>query len=129
MDNEFRKLLASFGKIIPLKYPSDLQDSTTLTAKLLTRSEGTIGELETLLAAAATEAMRSGTERFTEEIIDGSTMYRHPRENRGWPVVKLIPVAWDFQTIPQSSSSRLVVANNVERSAAPNLAKITASRI
>jgi hypothetical protein len=48
----------------PLKYPSDLQDSTTLTAKLLTRSEGTIGELKTLLAAAATEAMRSGTERF-----------------------------------------------------------------
>ena len=71
IDNEFRKLLASFEKIIPLKYPSDLQDSTTLTAKLLTRSEGTIGELKTLLAAAATEAMRSGTERLTEEIIDG----------------------------------------------------------
>jgi hypothetical protein len=71
IDNEFRKLLASFEKIIPLKYPSDLQDSTTLTAKLLTRSEGTIGELKTLLAAAATEAMRSGTERLTDEIIDG----------------------------------------------------------
>ena len=71
IDNEFRKLLASFEKIIPLKYPSDLQDSTTVTAKLLTRSEGTIGELKTLLAAAATEAMRSGTERLTEEIIDG----------------------------------------------------------
>jgi len=71
IDNEFRKLLASFEKIIPLKYPSDLQDSTTLTAKFLTRSEGTIGELKTLLAAAATEAMRSGTERLTEEIIDG----------------------------------------------------------
>lgn len=71
IDNEFRKLLASFEKIIPRKHPSNLQDGTTLTAKLLTRSEGTIGELKTLLAAAATEAMRSGTERFTEEIIDG----------------------------------------------------------
>jgi hypothetical protein len=70
-DSEFRKLLASFEKIIPLKYPSDLQDSGTLTAKLLTRSEGTIGELKALLAAAATDAMRSGTERITEEIIDG----------------------------------------------------------
>ena len=49
-DNEFRKLLASFEKIIPLKQPSDLQ-SSILTAKLLTRSEGTIGELKTLLAA------------------------------------------------------------------------------
>jgi hypothetical protein len=44
-DNEFRKLLASFEKIIPLKHPSDLQ-SSLLTAKLLTRAEGTIGELE-----------------------------------------------------------------------------------
>jgi hypothetical protein len=70
-DHEFRKLLASFEKIIPLKYPSDLQDITTLTAKLLSRSEGTIGELKMLLAAAATDAMRSGTERITEEIIDG----------------------------------------------------------
>ncbi len=69
-DNEFRKLLASFEKIIPLKYPSDLQ-SSTLAAKLLTRSEGTIGELKMLLAAAATNAMRKGTERITEEIIDG----------------------------------------------------------
>jgi Bacterial TniB protein len=71
IDNEFRKLLASFEKIIPLKYPSGLQDSSTLTAKLLTRSEGTIGELKALLAAAAADAMRSGTERITEEIIDG----------------------------------------------------------
>ena len=61
--------LASFEKIIPLKYPSDLQGSTTLTAKLLTRSEGTIGELKMLLAAVATDAMRNGTERITEEII------------------------------------------------------------
>jgi hypothetical protein len=70
-DDEFRKLLASFEKIIPLKYPSDLQERSTLTAKLLTRSEGTIGELKALLAAAATDAICSGTERITEEVIDG----------------------------------------------------------
>ena len=68
---EFRKLLASFEKIIPLKYPSGLPKSATLIAKLLTRSEGTIGELKTLLVAAATDAMHNGTERITEEIIDG----------------------------------------------------------
>ena len=68
---EFRKLLASFEKIIPLKYPSGLPKSATLIAKLLTRSEGTIGELKTLLAAAATDAMHNGTEPITEEIIDG----------------------------------------------------------
>ena len=59
-DNEFRKLLASFEKIIPLKYPSDLQSSSILTSKLLTRSEGTIGELKMLLAAASTDAQRNG---------------------------------------------------------------------
>jgi hypothetical protein len=79
-DNEFRKLLASFEKIIPLKQPSDLQ-SSLLTAKLLTRSEGTIGELKTLLAAAATEAMRKGTERITEEIIEGCN-YTPPSARR-----------------------------------------------
>ena len=69
-NKESRKLLASFEKIIPLKYPSDLQ-SSKLTSKLLTRSEGTIGELKMLLAAATAAAMRKGTERITEEIIDG----------------------------------------------------------
>jgi hypothetical protein len=68
-DHEFRKLLASFETIIPLKYSSDLQ-SSTLAMKLLNRSEGTIGELKMLLAAAARDAMCSGTERITEEIID-----------------------------------------------------------
>ena len=70
-DHAFRQLLASFEKIIPLTYPSDLPKSSALTAKLLARSEGTIGELKMLLAAAAADAMRSGTERITEEIIDG----------------------------------------------------------
>jgi TniB protein len=80
-DNEFRKLLASFEKIIPLKYPSDLQSSSVLTSKLLTRSEGTIGELKMLLAAASTDAMRKGTERITEEIVDGCN-YRAPSARR-----------------------------------------------
>jgi hypothetical protein len=84
-DREFRKLLASFEKIIPLKYPSDLQDTATLTTKLLNRSEGTIGELKMLLAAAATLAMRNGTERITEEIIDGCN-YTSPSARKQRPV-------------------------------------------
>ena len=47
------------------------------TAKLLSRSEGTIGELKMLLAAAATDAMRNGTERITEKII-GECTYTPP---------------------------------------------------
>jgi hypothetical protein len=62
-DDEFRQLLASFEKIIPLKYPSDLQGSTTLTAKLLTRSEGTIGELKDAPRRGGNgrDAQRNGT--------------------------------------------------------------------
>jgi Bacterial TniB protein len=82
-DKEFRKLVASFEKIIPLKNPSDLQ-SATLTSKLLTRSEGTIGELKMLLAATATDAMRNGTERITEEIID-RCKYMSPSERKQRP--------------------------------------------
>jgi hypothetical protein len=84
-DNEFRKLLASFEKIIPLKYPSDLQSSSTLTSKLLTRSEGTIGELKMLLASTATDAMRTGTERITEESIDGCN-YVSPSARKQRPI-------------------------------------------
>lgn len=68
-NKEFRALLASFERIIPLKYPSNLQ-SQKLASKLLTRSEGTIGELKMLLGTAAAFAMRKGTERITEELID-----------------------------------------------------------
>ena len=86
-DHEFRKLLASFEKIIPLKYPSGLPKSSTLTAKLLNRSEGTIGELKIkmLFAAAARDAMRNGTERITEEIIDRCS-YMSPSARKQRPV-------------------------------------------
>jgi len=75
-DDEFRQLLASFEKIIPLKYPSDLQGSTTLTAKLLTRSEGTIGELKMLLAAVATERSAS-----PKRSLPHATMCLRPHES------------------------------------------------
>jgi hypothetical protein len=84
-DHDFRKLLASFERIIPLKYPSGLSRSSALTAKLLNRSEGTIGELKMLLVAAATDAMRNGTERITEEMIDGCN-YTSPSARKQRPV-------------------------------------------
>jgi TniB protein len=84
-DHEFRKLLASFEKIIPLKHPSGLPRSSRMTTKLLARSEGTIGELKMLLAAAATDAMRNGTERINEEIIDRCN-YTAPSARKQRPV-------------------------------------------
>jgi hypothetical protein len=44
------------------------------------------GELKMLLAAAATDAMRNGTERITEEIIDGCN-YMSPSARKQRPAV------------------------------------------
>jgi Bacterial TniB protein len=80
-DNEFRKLLASFEKIIPLKYPSDLQSSSILTSKLLTRSEGTIGELNALSSCSC--ALAGTSEIFLQIRASNTEMLTSSR----WVVV------------------------------------------
>lgn len=69
MDTEFRMLVASFEKVIPLRDPSDLQ-SVLIAAKLHAMSEGSIGELSTLLNMAAIKAITKGIEKITPEILD-----------------------------------------------------------
>lgn len=73
MGIEFRKLVASFEKVIPLRYASDLQ-SPLIAAKLHAMSEGAIGELSMLLNMAAIKAIRTGAERITPELL-GSCGY------------------------------------------------------
>lgn len=68
MGREFQTLLASFERLLPLKNPSCLAEPV-LAAKLLALSDGIIGELSQLLAAAATQAIRSGKERIDEHVL------------------------------------------------------------
>ncbi len=68
MNRDFQMLLASFERILPLRQPSRLAEPA-LAARLLALSEGTIGELSSLLAAAATMALRSEAERIDEEVL------------------------------------------------------------
>ena len=68
MNREFQTLLASFERILPLRQPSRLAEPA-LAARLLALSEGTIGELSSLLAAAAARAIRSGAEHIDEEVL------------------------------------------------------------
>lgn len=65
---EFNRLLASIETIIPLRKPSGLQrpSMANLLAGLI---DGKIGELFTLLAAAAAEAIKSEKELIDEGII------------------------------------------------------------
>lgn len=69
MSKEYRQLLLSFERVLPLKKPSDLHDPQ-LAAKILAMSEGTIGELSALLNAAAVHAIGGGIEQITADVLN-----------------------------------------------------------
>ena len=68
MGREYHQLLASFERMLPLKRPSHLHKEP-LATQLLAMTEGTIGELSTLLKAAAISAVRSGIEHLNAEVL------------------------------------------------------------
>ncbi len=79
-NNEFSKLLKSITMVLPLQKPSSLLDPEVRSI-ILSRSEGIIGEIMTLITRAACEAIISG-----QEFIDRSTLektkYNSPSERR-----------------------------------------------
>ena len=78
--SELESLLASFVAILPLRRPSFIATSD-MARYLLTRTEGTIGELAQLLISAAVVAIETG-----EESINSRTLtiaeYEGPTERR-----------------------------------------------
>lgn len=70
MDRQYRQLLASFERMLPLKQPSKLSREPIAT-QLLAMTEGTIGELSTLLKSAAISAVRTGAERIDASVLAG----------------------------------------------------------
>jgi hypothetical protein len=68
LDQEFQRLLVSFERALPLRTASRLADEP-LARKLLALSEGSLGELTTLLSAAAVYAVTSGAERIDAEVL------------------------------------------------------------
>lgn len=79
-DNELISLLASFAVAFPLRRVSDLY-SQEMARYILARTEGTIGEISTLLAYAAIVAIETG-----EEAINSKTLaivdYDSPMQRR-----------------------------------------------
>lgn len=65
----FRRLLASFAAILPLRQPSDLDDER-VRAAILKASEGITVRVVRLLERLAVEAIRDGTERITLTSFD-----------------------------------------------------------
>jgi hypothetical protein len=74
------RLLASFEATLPLREASNL-NSPELRALILRRSEGTIGEIATLLAAATRKALTTGREHIDAETLL-TAGYQAPSERR-----------------------------------------------
>lgn len=75
---EFDSLLASFASVFPLCKPSHLTEPET-SAKILSMTEGILGEISTLLTKAAITAINTGREQITQNILD-IVDYQSPSE-------------------------------------------------
>ncbi len=80
LTDEYLRLLVSFEVALPLERASRLAD-VALARKILSLSEGTIGEISALLNSAALDAIDRGTEQITSASLDGCG-YISPRDRR-----------------------------------------------
>lgn len=80
MGKDYLRLLASFEQMLPLKKPSDLIE-TNLAIKLLSMSEGILGELSAILTKVAIKAVKSGKEQITIELLN-SIKWIQPSKRR-----------------------------------------------
>lgn len=79
-DEEYLRLLSSFERILPLKKPSYLIESSIASA-ILSKSEGLLGEISRILELSAILAIESGVENITKNIIDNID-YISPSDRR-----------------------------------------------
>ena len=77
---EFSALLTSFEQALQLEQSSDL-GAPSLSAVILLKTDGIIGEVATLLARAAVHAIRTGVERIDRHIVDACG-HESPSERR-----------------------------------------------
>ena len=79
-DNDLARLLASFETSLPLRRASRL-NLPAMRAIILSKSEGTIGEMAALLTASARFALQNGYEAIDARSIK-ECAYRSPSERR-----------------------------------------------
>lgn len=78
--DELLSLLASFSTVFPLKRTSFIA-TTEMSRHILSRTEGTIGEIAKLLTAAAVAAVESGEEAINHRTLSLAE-YQSPNERR-----------------------------------------------
>lgn len=74
-DKEFRRLIGSFERVLPLKKPSNLTETSTLNL-IYSISGGNIGNVKRLINECAIEAIKSGEEHITKKIIEDKSWLR-----------------------------------------------------
>lgn len=79
-NEDYIRLLASFERLLPLRKPSELINEG-ISKKILEMSDGTIGEISTILSLAAKAAIKSGKERIDTKILT-EIKYTKPSERR-----------------------------------------------
>lgn len=77
---DFLTLLDSFEGVLPLRKSSDLSNPI-LARKILTMSDGILGEMVTVLSRAAELAIRTGAERITRNTLSEIT-FTPPSQRR-----------------------------------------------
>lgn len=68
-NTDFQRLLMSVEQMLPLKEPSGLSQEE-MAYFIYSKTNGTIGEVNTLLRSSAILALKSGQEKITREVIE-----------------------------------------------------------
>lgn len=79
-DIELKRLLVSFEALLPLKEESLLIEPS-MSNKILSLSDGLIGEIAKILELGSIEAIKSGKEKITKEILN-SIDYISPEDRK-----------------------------------------------
>ena len=77
-NKEFRRLVGSFERILPLRNPSNLTQQENLNL-IHSISDGCIGNVKRLLNECAIEAIKSGDEQITKKMIEDKSWLRPTR--------------------------------------------------
>ncbi len=80
LNDEYVRLLASLEIMLPLRKPSRLAHGG-LPTKILSMSDGKIGEITTILTRAAIRAVRTGEEQITDKTLS-SIKYLSPTDRK-----------------------------------------------
>lgn len=79
-DDEYRRLLSTLEAVLPLRKPSHLADSA-LAGRILSASEGVLGEMIAVVIRAAVRAVETGAEAISTRMIEDTGFIR-PSERR-----------------------------------------------